>query len=146
MKSPIRIATEMAKKQVSILLRNTKIGAMKRACGEGYLYLATVYSQHSKGIHVAFEDAARAAAWFLEKGVTVFCPIAHTHPIAVHGNIDPLDHSIWIPMDKPFMSAANGLIVAKMPGWEKSKGIAIEIAEFEKAGKPIFYVEWPLPE
>ena len=119
---------------------------VKQACGSGYMYLATVYSQHPQGIHVAFEDAARAAAWFVGMGVTVFCPIAHTHPIAIHGDLDPRDHAIWIPLDKPFMRSAQGLIVVKMPGWEKSKGIKIEIEEFEKAKKPIFYFDWPLPK
>jgi len=30
-----------------------------------------------------------------------------------------------------------------MPGWEESKGVKLEIAEFEDAGKPIRYFTWP---
>lgn len=111
-----------------------------------YIYLATVYSKHSKGIHQAFEEAARAASWFVEKGIHVFCPIAHTHPIAIYGKLDPKDHDLWMPADAPFIAGATGLVVVKMPGWKDSVGIGMEIESFEKAGKPIFYFNWPLDE
>lgn len=152
-KSPILESMEIAKRSLKILLRkggsqdlNPPLEEIKKVSKKGYMYLATVYSKHPKGIHTAFEDAARAAAWFIERDVCVFCPISHTHPIAIHGEIDPKNHDIWIPMDKPFMQLAKGLIVCKMPNWEESVGINIEINEFKKANKPIFYVNWPLPE
>ena len=66
---------------------------------------------------------------------------AHTHPVAVYGGIDPYDHSIWIPADKPLMEAAHGLLVCKMKGWEESYGIKVEIEHFEAEGKPVHYLE-----
>lgn len=101
-------------------------------------YLATPYSKYPLGIEQAFEDAAALAAALVRAGIKVYSPIAHTHPIAVHGGIDPLDHAVWMPFDEAMMAKADLLIVAQMTGWEESKGIAIEIEVFERARKPIF--------
>ena len=110
-----------------------------------YWYLATPYSKYPAGIEKAFQHASEAAAHVIRQdGRRVYCPIAHTHPIAVYGHMDPYDHEIWLPQDRPFMDNAAGLIVVKMPGWEESFGIGVEIEEFRKAGKPIEYMEWPV--
>lgn len=101
-------------------------------------YLATPYSRYPGGIDIAFRDAARLAARLLRAGVKVYSPICHTHPIAIHGNLDPLDHAIWMPFDEAMMRVCDMLIVAHMPSWETSKGIAMEVEHFEKAGKRIF--------
>lgn len=104
-----------------------------------FAYLATPYSKYRGGdIEAAFVDAAKLAASLLVRGVKVYSPIAHTHPLAVYGKLDPLDHSIWLPFDEAMMAAADSLIVAHMDGWDVSYGIAHEIKVFEKAGKPIF--------
>lgn len=105
------------------------------------IYLATPYSKYPAGITAAFERAAQLAGELLKKrGVAVFSPIAHTHPIAIHGGIDPLNHDIWLPFDAAMMRASSSLLVAKMEGWEQSVGIAHEIEAFRKAGKPISYL------
>jgi Domain of unknown function (DUF1937) len=101
-------------------------------------YLATPYSRYPGGIEAAFMDAACLAARLLRIGVKVYSPICHTHPIAMCGNIDPLDHAIWMPFDEAMMRVCDMLIVAHMPSWETSKGIAMEVEHFEKAGKRIF--------
>lgn len=101
-------------------------------------YLATPYSKYPGGIEAAFRDAAALVARLLEKAVDAYSPIAHTHPVAIHGGLDPLDLSIWLPFDEAMMAKADTLIVAHLPGWEESKGIAHEIAVFAAAGKPIF--------
>lgn len=81
------------------------------------------------------------AALYIKAGIPVFCPIAHSHPIAVHGAVDAFDHDIWRPADRPMMNAAVGLIVVRMESWEQSRGIAMEIEAFRAAGKPIVYTE-----
>lgn len=102
-------------------------------------YLATPYSKYKGGdITAAFEDAARLAAKLMQAGIKVYSPIAHTHPLAIFGKIDPLDHAIWMPFDEAMMDAAAVLIVAHMDGWEESHGIADEIEFFERRGKSIY--------
>lgn len=104
----------------------------------GLCYLATPYTKYPAGIEAAFRDAARLAARLMLAGVNVYSPIAHTHPLAIYGNIDPLNHDIWMPFDKAMMDASESLLVAHMDGWDKSYGIAIEIDYFQREGKPIF--------
>jgi nucleoside 2-deoxyribosyltransferase len=104
-------------------------------------YLATPYSKYAGGLDAAFRDAAKLAALLLRAGVKCYSPIAHTHPIAVHGKVDPLDHSIWLPFDEAMMRAADVLLVAEMDGWKESKGVLHEINFFATAGKPVFYLD-----
>jgi hypothetical protein len=105
-----------------------------------FYYLASPYSKYPKGIVAAFEKICQEAALLVRHQIPVYSPIAHTHPIAIHGDIDPFDHSIWLEADRAFMDAACGLIVCQMEGWEVSYGIGVEIRHFEKAGKPIYYM------
>lgn len=101
-------------------------------------YLATPYTKYPQGIEQAFIDASKLAARLIQSGLSVYSPIAHTHPIAIHGGIDPLDHKIWLPFDNAMMKAATFLLVAHMPGWEESYGIGEEIKFFKAMGKPIY--------
>lgn len=101
-------------------------------------YLATPYTKYPHGPHIAFRHACKIAARLVQSGVNVYSPIAHTHPIAVHGGLDILDLTIWLPFDELMMSRCDTLIVAHMEGWQESKGIAHEIKFFLDAGKPIF--------
>jgi hypothetical protein len=106
-------------------------------------YLATPYSKFSGGIEAAFQAAAKAAATLLRRGAAVYSPIAHTHPLAIYGQVDPYDHDIWMPLDHHMMSRSDGMIIVMMHGWEESKGISIEIETFRGMGKPIRYFTWP---
>ena len=104
-------------------------------------YLATPYSRYPRGIEGAYQMACRQAAVLLKAGIAAYSPIAHTHSIARYGNIDPFDHSIWMPFDTPFMKVCDALIVVKAEGWDDSIGVEMEIDAFEEAGKPIHYME-----
>lgn len=110
--------------------------------GSPLLYLATPYSKYMGGdIEAAFVAACKIAADLLVAGHRVYSPIAHTHPLAVHSGLDPLDHSIWLPFDEAMMDAADTLLVAQMPGWRDSFGINHEIEYFKKTGKRIEYLD-----
>lgn len=104
-------------------------------------YLASPYSRFPGGHVKAFEETARLAAKLLREGMRIFSPITHCHPIALYGDIDPLDHDIWLPFDEAMMDACEYLLVARMPGWQDSKGIAHEIELFQRFGKPIFHLD-----
>ena len=101
-------------------------------------YLGTPYTLFPRGIEAAFIEASKLAARLIQSGVNVYAPISHTHPIAVHGGIDPLDQQLWYDFDKAMMSKCDVLIVAHMDGWEQSTGIAHEVAFFAEQGRPIF--------
>lgn len=106
----------------------------------GYWYLGSPYSKYMHGTEAAWSSVCLQAAVLIRRGISVYSPIAHTHPIAEHGRLDPLDHDIWLPVDRPLMDAAKGLIVLKLEGWSRSYGLAHEIEVFASAGKPVIYM------
>jgi len=108
----------------------------------GFWYVGTPYSRWPEGLEAAFQEAARVAAWLASRGVNVFCPITHSHPLAVYGKLDAKDHEFWLGLDYPLMAASMGMVAVKMDGWEDSLGMRDEIEYFEAADKPIYYMEW----
>lgn len=106
---------------------------------EGFWYVGTPYSRFPDGITTAFAAACKSTAALVRAGVPVFSPIAHSHPVALYGGLDPLDHAIWLPADAPLMKAAGGLIVVMLPSWRESVGLRHEIEAFEAADKPVIY-------
>lgn len=101
-------------------------------------YLATPYTKFDDGLDAAFEVAAQIGARLLKSGVFVYAPIVHLHPMARHGRLDPLDLSLWYPHNAEMMKRCDTLIVALMPTWEKSAGMALEVEYFRREGRPIF--------
>lgn len=104
----------------------------------GLAYLATPYTNYVGGLTEAWKDACTIAARLVKQGARVYSPIAHCHPIAAFGNIDPRDHEIWLPFDQVMMERSDALIIAHLAGWDSSRGIAHEVGVFLDAGKPIF--------
>lgn len=101
-------------------------------------YLATPYSKYADGLDAAFAAACRLAADLVIRKINVFSPIVHSHMIARLARLDPLDHSIWLPLDEFMMRRCDVLLVAQLPGWEESVGVAHEIDFFLEAAKPVF--------
>lgn len=95
-----------------------------------FIYLASPYSHPSSRVRCERYWAAlqKAADIMAETGRSVFCPIAHSHPIAEHLP-DELRHSFefWMNEDLPILKQAEELWVYTMPGWQESKGVTREI-------------------
>lgn len=106
----------------------------------GYWYVCTPYTKYPAGIDKAFDHACIVSAKLIRLGFKVFCPIAHTHPIAQYG-FDPKDGALWLEQDKPVFDRAEGVVVAMMDGWETSAGIQQEIEWAREQGKTIIYLE-----
>ena len=107
-------------------------------------YLATPYSRYEYGRERAFVEACKAAAILLKRGLFVFSPVAHSHPIAEHGGIDPLCHQTWMPLDLAMLDECAGLLVIMMPGWKESIGVQREIAHAIETEKSVCYLSWPM--
>lgn len=106
-----------------------------------FYYLATPYSKYEGGISQAFIHACQVAAALVKADYRVYSPIAHTHPIALYGRIDPLDHKIWLPFDESMMKACSACAVALLPGWRESYGVRHEMEAFALAGKPVHHLD-----
>jgi hypothetical protein len=109
------------------------------------LYLASVYSQGNASANKRtrrFKQACKKAAELMQAGHNVFCPIAHSHPIEIHGLPSVEGHDFWLKQDAAVLERCTKLLVYKMPGWTKSVGIKWEIAFAEKHGIPVEYLEY----
>jgi len=109
------------------------------------IYLASPYSHPDPQVkRDRFEAACRIAADLMNAGEIVFSPIAHTHPIAIAGEL-PGDWQYWERYDREILemiAAAGGrLVVAMLDGWETSKGIAAECEIARGLGMGVEYLE-----
>lgn len=105
------------------------------------IYLATPYSKFPRGLEHAFAETCTVVGGLIRKGVNVYSPIAHTHPVARYSNLDPLDHTIWLPFDQVMMAQSDLLLIATMDTWKESVGIHYEIDYFYSRGKDILFVD-----
>lgn len=105
------------------------------------VYMGSPYSKFKRGLEAAFFEASCITAKLVCMGINVYSPIVQTHPIAVYGRLNPLDHSLWLKFDQAIMSKSDAMLIAKMQGWEDSYGIAEEIKYFRGAGRPIYYLD-----
>lgn len=108
----------------------------------GFIYVATPYSKYHLGHTLAYIHAAKATAKLQQMGFVALSPIAHSHPVAVFGNIDAMDWEHWQKQNEPLMRAAAALVVVQMPGWDESVGVLAEIEHFIAADKPVVFWEW----
>ena len=106
----------------------------------GLVYLASPYSDPREDFREArFLLACQCAAELMERGLMIFSPIAHTHPIAKHGL--PKGWDFWEKYDRLFLEACSSLLVLMLPEWEASKGVQAEIQIVREMAKPVFYVD-----
>ena len=105
------------------------------------IYLATPYSHPDPEVReVRFEHACVIAGELMHAGHLIFSPIAHTHPIAIRCDL-PTDWAYWRRYDLGMLTMCDRLLVAKMEGWEESKGVQAEIEIAKDRGIPIEYLE-----
>lgn len=103
------------------------------------VYLASPYSHpDADKRHERFRLACQASVELIRDGFHVFSPIAHTHPIALEGEL-PLEWDYWEAYDQRMIAACDELHVLRLEGWKESKGIAAEIKIAERMGKPIVH-------
>lgn len=104
------------------------------------IYLCSPYSDPDPAVRQErFEAVCRAAAGLMVRGLVVFSPIAHTHHIALAGNL-PTGWDYWQKVDAAFLSACSRVVVLMLPGWRDSKGIAEELRLARVMGKPFDYL------
>lgn len=105
------------------------------------IYLATPYNHPDPAVREErFNLACLAAATLMQNGVHLFCPIAHTHPIALQGNL-PCDWDYWQEYDRLMLNSCTELWIVQMDGWDQSEGIKGEIKIARELNKRVFYLD-----
>jgi len=104
-------------------------------------YLASPYTHPDPKVREErYVLACKKAAELMLAGKVIFCPIAHSHPIAEQmPEGKAVDGAFWKHQDEPYMAMCDELIVYMLPGWDKSSGIAHEIALAQDRLIPISY-------
>lgn len=103
------------------------------------IYLASPYSHPDPAVmQRRFEEICVVAARHMLLGIHIFCPIAHTHPIALAGSL-PREFEFWEQYDRKILAVCGELWVCTMEGWRESKGIASEVKIAEELGLPVIY-------
>lgn len=95
------------------------------------IYLATPYSKYPDGMEAAFIEACKLTAKLMLEDITVYSPIAHTHPIAEYGNIDKSHNFNWLKFDEVILARCDAIVAATMASWEVSVGLMHELNFFK---------------
>lgn len=108
-----------------------------------FLYLACPYA--SGGADAAlrqarFEAANRAAAVLMKRGLKVFSPITHSHPIALVSDL-PLHWEYWEDYDRAMLGKCHTVVVLMLDGWSRSPGVAAEFKIAKEMGIPILLMD-----
>lgn len=105
------------------------------------IYLASPYSHSDKEVmERRFSEACEIAGKLMAAGLVIFCPTAHTHPIAVRCEL-PRGWYYWHKFDYEFIAASSKVVVAMMDGWIDSKGVTAEISIALQLGKVVEYLD-----
>lgn len=106
------------------------------------IYLASPYFHPDPSIREKrFRDVCHVAAHFMRKGIYIFCPIAHTHPIVESGDL-PKGWDYWQEYDRQMLSVCSELWIVQLDGWKESVGIKGEIQIAREMGLSIKYVRY----
>lgn len=107
-------------------------------------YLSSPYNhQDSEVKEERFQKVSYMANKLMGQGIHVFSPISHNVPISRHGD---LEWAEWMAFDLAMLAKCNRMFVLKLEGWDKSKGIAQEIAYALTNNIPIEYLAFPVEE
>jgi len=106
-----------------------------------FIYLASPYTGSTLPNEEAFDLVCKEAGRLMKEDKTIFCPIAMGTPIANRCDL-PHTHEFWIKKDIEILRKAEELYVYKLPGWEDSLGVTLEIKAAEAVGIPITYLDY----
>lgn len=118
------------------------------------IYLASPYSVGKEGAYGAantgtaspnirtrrFKAACRKSAELMAQGEVVFSPIAHSHSIELFGDGESTG-DFWLNQDLAILKRCDKLVVYRLEGWERSRGIKKEVDFAQSVGIPVEYVD-----
>lgn len=105
------------------------------------IYLASPMSHPNPAIVEArYHIAAIHAAYLKAQGIFVYSPGVYALGLATVGMEEiKWTHEQWMSYDREIFDTCKSLIVLKIPGWEESKGVQIEIGWAKSEGKLCTY-------
>mgnify|MGYP001591917179 CR=1 FL=1 len=111
-----------------------------------YSYLASPYTNPDDPTdrlycEQRFAEAVYAAAKLMAAGKNIFCPIAHSHPVAAYlPDALRCSHEFWLKQDFALLEAADELLVLRLHQWQRSYGVGEEVKFAMERRIPINFV------
>ena len=105
-----------------------------------YIYLASPYSHpEADRREKRFKQVCECAAYYMHRGEHIFSPIAHSHPIALAGDL-PKHFDYWADYDRVMLRHAKALWILIIEGWLQSEGVKQEVLLAKEFGIPVYLV------
>ena len=103
------------------------------------IYLASPYSDLDPAVREQrYYATARFVAHEIWLGVPLFSPICYTHYMAIQNNL-PLDAESWRPFNEYMIRNSFEVWVLRLPGWQKSLGVNMEINLANELDIPVIF-------
>jgi len=104
------------------------------------LYIAVPYTSEDPAVRQdRFDQVTQFCANLKQAGANPLSPITHSHPMALLGTGGSWD--TWKEFDIACMSLCSIIVVLKLPGWDKSKGVSEEVLHMTGRGKPAYFAD-----
>ena len=104
------------------------------------IYLASPYSHPDPlVVKTRYLLVMQTCAALINAGRFVWSPIVHCHEMTQLHNM-PSDAEFWKHYNFDFMRRADEIMVLKIPGWDQSKGVKMEIDFAQYNNIPLYYV------
>lgn len=103
------------------------------------IYLASPYSPRFAEVrNQRYQEAVKAAAVLAKQGVPCYCPVAFWHNVALSQAL-PTTADFWWAQNKKMMDVCTQAWVLTLPDWERSAGLAEEIAYLRSIKQTVIY-------
>lgn len=104
-----------------------------------FIYLASPYSHPDPAVREGrYVAACRKTAQYARKGIAVFAPIVHSHPVAAYMEPEQcMDFDLWMKLDLPILKDAHEMHILCIEGWRTSRGVTREIEFADSLGIPV---------
>lgn len=107
-----------------------------------FYYISNPYNGTAEEMRERARVAAEACATLLRRGVHAWSPIVHNHALLAQVPFTLEERrELILPFDFTLLRASRGMIVLKIPGWDRSYGVSKEIELCAELGLPVHYLE-----
>ena len=104
------------------------------------IYLAAPYSGTPEIQAIRYLAINKVFARLCDNNEIPFSPISMCHQAALDHDM-PKDAAWWAAFNLAYMRLCSEMIVICLPGWAKSKGVALELEWANYLGIPVTYVD-----
>lgn len=113
----------------------------------GYFYIASPYTHSNSFVRIGrYEKVLDFTVWLAKEfHIFGYSPIVHSHPMVLDHDMPVEINNFWQEWNETMIYASIGLVILQLNGWDKSKGIELEIQYAKELGKPVVFSReaWP---